>query len=161
MQRTKNHVVEILNLNDLNFQIFAPELLKMTALKSERAGYSFELNEDAIRAAKAHLDSSFDFFMKMIQAQSDKQRGIIKAHRTLGKASRILFGLAFKVEDDRLNRSRRKRRSDRSLSASTLDGGHDFESDHNQSASFTNSSVRDSSSNLRVFGSGQLNILGL
>ena len=48
---------------------------------------------EAIRATKTHLDASFDFYMKALHSKSDKQESLVKALQTLGKASKVIFGL--------------------------------------------------------------------
>ena len=71
-------------------------------------------SEDALRAAKVHLDSSFDFFMTLAQTRSDIRPSILKAQRTLGKASKRFFSLAIGVGQEKSSQSKsgsKKRRS--------------------------------------------------
>ena len=77
------------------------------------------INQEAIRAAKAHLDSSFDFFMKMVPTKTDQRSAITNAQLTIGKASKILFEIACSAACQE-KRSDENRRGDRSLSDSRL-----------------------------------------
>ena len=65
-----------------------------------------KLGEDALRAAKAHLDSSFDYFMNVVQARTDWRPSITKAKWTLGKTSKRIFSFAIQDEDRGERRTR-------------------------------------------------------
>lgn len=85
-------------------------------------------SQEAIRATKAHLDSSFDLFLKTIHTKSDQGGSMLKALRTLGKASKMIFGLACPSEGDEAKKKRhsKKRRTNESLSSAS--SGNESES---------------------------------
>ena len=92
-----------------------------------------------IRDAKTHLDISLDFLIRvLIQKKSDQEASITKAERTLGKASKIIYDLAWSVdnqdEDSDRSRSRKKREaSDSALDTSVTSEEREAETGHRAS----------------------------
>ena len=77
-----------------------------------------------IMNAKTHLDISLDFLIRVMKKKSDQEASIAKVERTLGKASKIIYDLAWSVDNqdessDR-SRSRKKRDANESLLDTTL-----------------------------------------
>lgn len=82
---------------------------------------SFDPDEEAIRIARAHLDSSLDFFVRMTRAQAGRRCHVAKALRTLDKAAKIIFSLAYEKIDERSSsRSRKQRLSVSNLATTKL-----------------------------------------
>ena len=77
--------------------------------------------DKGILNAKAHLDLSLDFFIRVIQRKGDQEAIIAKAERTLGKASKIIYDLAWSVENQEEQSDRSRSRKKRPRSESVLD----------------------------------------
>ena len=79
--------------------------------------------DQRIRDAKTHLDISLNFLNRVIQTKGDQEAIITKAERTLGKASKIIYDLAWSVDnqDESSDRRRSRKKGQRSESASVLD----------------------------------------
>ena len=71
--------------------------------------------------AKTHLDISLDFLIRVIQKKNDKEASIAKVERTLGKASKIIYDLAWSVDNQEEDSDRRRSRKKSEASVSVLD----------------------------------------
>ena len=74
-----------------------------------------------IREAKTHLDISLNFLNRVIHRKADQEASIAKAERTLAKASKIIYDLAWSVENQNEQSDRSRSRKKREASSSVLD----------------------------------------
>ena len=67
-----------------------------------------------MRVAKTDLDYSVDILIRAVQRNSDQETCVTKAERTLGKAVKIILGLAWSL-DDKAHRRRSRRKMKKSV----------------------------------------------
>ena len=104
--------------------------------------------DQRILNAKTHLEMSLDFLTRVIQTKNDQETSVVKAERTLGKASKIIYDLAWFVDNQNDHSDRSWSRKKRYASVSILDTSvtsevQEAQSDHGESgASLSPEKVR-------------------
>ena len=103
--------------------------------------------DNRIRDAKIHLDISLNFLNRVIHRKGDQEARIAKVERTLGKASKIIYDLAWSVENQEEQSDRRRSRKKRERSKSVFDTSEtgeeqEAETDHSRESGASRSPER-------------------
>ena len=83
----------------------------MLSAEFQKASFNEEsakLDQEALRATRAHLDSSYDLLLKVVQAKAGVEQSTCKVQWALGKVRKRILSLAIGdgEEDEKRQRKR-------------------------------------------------------